>query len=689
VRSRLKLTELLFGVATSDHQAEAFDPARRDFRDVWEELHPELTPRQRATEFWNRCGEDIDLAKGLGCKIFRFSISWAGVEPQPGQFNEAALDHYEELVRKIRDAQMEPLVTLHHFTWPIHIQEAGGMIAPGFLDRFEKYVNKVVDRLGDRIFYWVPFNEPNVLIYGYIKAPWQSTFSVPPGYEQPTTISQQIQNVVTLIRQLFEANRIARAIIKSRNPIARVGVNPLIFGLPWIVQKIMDYLTTSLDSEDQWKRRVRRFAERSVMTRKPVDLVIAQLTPTPARRRRIAFSQEYGTGIQRFFIKKHSGGSTKSDLQGRRIGVVKGSTAENAVAAAVPSATIRTFDTHSEILHALDDGSIDAAAGDDVAFQTVGIPETVEPGQELQTQPYAVGVAHANPDLQAIVDSAISGRDLSGSLETIDGGPVESIRRRGVIRIGVTNDQTQAPRNAISQKEKDIAENVAKKIFGDTNKIRWEYLSASERVDAISPISEFFHRIMDGIAVVTTALNGNWWHLGMSGKLPEFLCPKRCVGQQDFAGLDYYWGINSLEFDRIRQLFKASQSDFADAPVDPPGLARALKFLNRWFPTKEILIIENGCIVSADGYRRAQYLEAHIEQVRAARGDGIPVAAYICWSITSNREWGLPFSPNSDFGLYHIQLDKDPALKRLSTESSETFQRIISRAPDPRKGYLS
>ena len=52
--------------------------------------------------------------------------------------------------------------------------------------------------------------------------------------------------------------------------------------------------------------------------------------------------------------------------------------------------------------------------------------------------------------------------------------------------------------------------------------------------------------------------------------------------------------------------------------------------------------------------------------------------AYLCWSITSNREWGLVFDNNSDFGLYHIDLDTDPALKRIPTPASERYRQIIA-----------
>ena len=60
----------MFGVATSDHQCEAYDPARPDVWDVWEREHA-LPQRGKATDFWNRYEEDIRYAQELGCKMLR------------------------------------------------------------------------------------------------------------------------------------------------------------------------------------------------------------------------------------------------------------------------------------------------------------------------------------------------------------------------------------------------------------------------------------------------------------------------------------------------------------------------------------------------------------------------------------------------------------------------------------------
>src|SRR5262249_23610071 len=104
---------MLFGVATADHQCEAYEPRWEDVRDRWER-DLKLTGRGRATDFWVRYHEDVELACRLGCTAFRFSVAWARVEPRPGEFDSAVLEHYRELAATIVAAGMEPVVTLMH-----------------------------------------------------------------------------------------------------------------------------------------------------------------------------------------------------------------------------------------------------------------------------------------------------------------------------------------------------------------------------------------------------------------------------------------------------------------------------------------------------------------------------------------------------------------------------------------------
>jgi len=225
----------IFGVATSDHQCEAYKAEREDIRDVWERERG-LTRRGKATNFEEHFEEDIRLAQKLGCTAFRFSVAWSRVEPSPGQFDDAMFDYYRRLVTAIHNAGMEPVLTLHHFTWPVHVEQRGGMIADDFPTMFAYYTAEVVARLGKEVRYWITFNEPSQLVYGYIKPWWEPNYFVPPGLPEGATLNEQVAAIGKLIRNLFVAHTEARKIIRRGNPDAQVGANPLLLGLPNFVE---------------------------------------------------------------------------------------------------------------------------------------------------------------------------------------------------------------------------------------------------------------------------------------------------------------------------------------------------------------------------------------------------------------------------------------------------------------------
>jgi beta-glucosidase/6-phospho-beta-glucosidase/beta-galactosidase/ABC-type amino acid transport substrate-binding protein len=673
----VELPELLFGVATSDHQFESFDPERPDYRDVWEQQQKQ-TPRGKATDFWNRYPEDIQLARDLGCKLFRFSIAWSRVEPKPGEWDEAALQHYRSVATEIHKAGMLPLVTLHHFTWPIHVEDRGGMTHTDFPHWYAAYVTRVVQTLADLVSYWITFNEPNLLVYGYVKPWWQPFYLVPPGTAVATSLAGQLDSAVQLIRNIFLSHRSAREIIQTKNPQAKVGANPFVLGLPVLLQYFIDWMATRMRDQASFQKNNRRMAEQTLLSHTPVDVVIARFTPTPERLQQVAFSEVYAEGAQRLVVRKESKISGPEELNGRGVGVVRGTTARKNVLTNTPAANIVPFANHRLGLEALAAGQIEGFIADDTCVSCLpAFPNLEMRGDAIARSVYAVGVARGNPDLLNIVNAVLTNRPTPSIKHPTGSALVRRIRNRGYLRVGVSHDPSAGAPDELSQQEVDLAAKLAARLFGDSENVRFEKLDFDQRIASLSTPARFLEPLLKPLAVVGTVLNSNWWHLGMAGKLSEFLCPTECIDTQDFVGLDYYWGISSIELHRMHQLVDASLSNFFGAPVDPPGLLRALRRFHRWFKGKEILIIENGCIESAGGFTRSQYLRSHLEQVKQARKLGIPVRGYICWSITSNREWGLKFNANSDFGLYHIDLDTDPALVRKPTECARVYKEAI------------
>jgi beta-glucosidase len=117
--------------------------------------------------------DDFDLARALGHNAHRFSIEWSRIEPQQGAWDEAALDHYVQVVRALRAREIEPLVTLHHFTCPAWFQERGGWERDDSVGLFERFAKHVLERLAPDVRFWITINEPTVYVKrAYVAGSW-------------------------------------------------------------------------------------------------------------------------------------------------------------------------------------------------------------------------------------------------------------------------------------------------------------------------------------------------------------------------------------------------------------------------------------------------------------------------------------------------------------------------------------
>jgi beta-glucosidase len=194
----------LFGTATSAHQVEGGNVNS----DWWEWEHrpgtPCVEPSGDACDFYHRYPEDIAFIAGLGLNAFRFSIEWARIEPEVGEFSNAALAHYRRILECCRRHGIASLVTFHHFTLPRWLQAKGGVLAPEFSRLFERYCGRAAGALGDRIDYACTINEPEgVGEGGYLVG------VNPPGRKEDVAAMWQAAE------HLLDAHRRAAAAIRS------------------------------------------------------------------------------------------------------------------------------------------------------------------------------------------------------------------------------------------------------------------------------------------------------------------------------------------------------------------------------------------------------------------------------------------------------------------------------------------
>jgi beta-glucosidase len=114
-----------------------------------------------AADHYHRWREDVTLMRDLGLRAYRFSVAWPRVQATgSGPANQHGLDFYRRLVDALREADIEPFVTLYHWDLPQTLQDAGGWPARDTAYRFAEYASLVFDALGDRVTYWSTLNEP-------------------------------------------------------------------------------------------------------------------------------------------------------------------------------------------------------------------------------------------------------------------------------------------------------------------------------------------------------------------------------------------------------------------------------------------------------------------------------------------------------------------------------------------------
>ena len=180
-------TEFLWGGATAANQCEgAYDEDGRGLASVdvipygedrfkvargemkmleCDDSH--LYPAHYGIDFYHRYKEDIKLFAEMGLKCFRFSIAWTRVIPDgDGEVCDKGLDFYEAVVDECLKYGIEPLITINHFDAPINlINKFGGWKDARMIDAFLKLCEALFKRLGNKVKYWLTFNEINMLLH--------------------------------------------------------------------------------------------------------------------------------------------------------------------------------------------------------------------------------------------------------------------------------------------------------------------------------------------------------------------------------------------------------------------------------------------------------------------------------------------------------------------------------------------
>jgi beta-glucosidase len=202
----------LWGCATAAHQVEGGN-VNDWWR--WEQQPGRIFQNQRAgqaCQWWDgRYAEDFDRAKAMHNNALRFSVEWSRLEPEQGQWDERALDHYRQMLLALQARGLRPMITLFHFTLPLWLADKGGWLNPETPTWFARFAGWVAAGLGNLCDLWCTLNEPMVYATsGYLFGAW------PPGQKNLRAASTAAVNLIRGHVAAYHA-------IKKASPSAQVG----------------------------------------------------------------------------------------------------------------------------------------------------------------------------------------------------------------------------------------------------------------------------------------------------------------------------------------------------------------------------------------------------------------------------------------------------------------------------------
>lgn len=204
----------LWGTATAAHQVEGNNTNNNWYR--WENTPGKIINDERsglACDWWSgRWKEDLKRAIESGQNAHRFSVEWSRIQPTADTWDDKALDRYVEMARWMNDHGVTPMVTLHHFSDPLWLEDQGGWENPETPALFARFTRRVVDAMKDYVNLWITINEPNV----YVMSGWLAEV-FPPG-------KNSLPLAAKVLEHLVRGHAASYKVIHEMQPTAQVGV---------------------------------------------------------------------------------------------------------------------------------------------------------------------------------------------------------------------------------------------------------------------------------------------------------------------------------------------------------------------------------------------------------------------------------------------------------------------------------
>lgn len=197
-KSQLKFPKrFLWGVSTSAHQIEgnnhnqwsvwelenaktlaAQAPYQYNDLESWDRIKtaaktPENYVSGRATNHYDLYERDLELVRKSNMNAFRLSIEWSRIEPEQGAWQVQEVEHYKAVLAACKAREIEPIVTLFHFTLPVWFAAMGGFEKASNVKYFVDFAERIMRELGTKVKYVITVNEPEVYAsQSYVEGVW-------------------------------------------------------------------------------------------------------------------------------------------------------------------------------------------------------------------------------------------------------------------------------------------------------------------------------------------------------------------------------------------------------------------------------------------------------------------------------------------------------------------------------------
>lgn len=218
--------KFFWGASTSAHQIEGnthnqwsiwelenaatrAQQAKYELKDlnIWEDIKDEATKPSNyisgtGIDHYNLYEQDFDILTKMNMNAFRFSIEWSRIEPKEGEWNAHAIEHYKLYLHGLKRRNIEPFVTLWHWTVPDWFEAKGGFEKRANIKYFVRFAEKILRELGSEFRYVITLNEPVVYTSkGYLEQDW------PPAVSSKTKALRVYCNLILAHKRVYKVAR--------------------------------------------------------------------------------------------------------------------------------------------------------------------------------------------------------------------------------------------------------------------------------------------------------------------------------------------------------------------------------------------------------------------------------------------------------------------------------------------------